>query len=243
MKIITVLSRKGGAGKTTVTLSLALAAQQAGLKAVVADIDPLHSAGEVLRGRPEGDALLIETSAAKLFILGRECEKRGVDLLVVDTPVGPEAEIVTAMKAADLCVAVARPSPLDIAAVQQSIALVRRMNAQALVVLNQCPPARNGEEHPVVQRAIEALRFGGVPAAEAKLRARSAYQHAFAQRCGVTELAPDSEAAADVVQLLAEITDLLLLPMAAEGARRPARQAIAEIANPVRQLQSRLQAK
>ena len=53
MKTISVLSRKGGAGKTTVSLSLALSAQQAGLKVVLADIDLLRSAAEVLRWRPE----------------------------------------------------------------------------------------------------------------------------------------------------------------------------------------------
>jgi len=239
MKTITVLSRKGGAGKTTVAVSLALAARQAGLKAVVADIDPLHSAGEVLRDRPEGDGLLIETAAAKLFILGEVSRKQGVDLLVIDTPVGPEANIVLAMNASDLCLAVARPSPLDIAAVMQSVALMRQIGAPGLVVLNQCPPLRSGEEHPVVQRAIEALRFGGVPTTESRLRSRTAYQQAFAQHCGVTEWDPEGEAAADVIRLLAEIAELLLLPPADDGLVLDVPD-VADLASPVRQLQSRL---
>jgi chromosome partitioning protein len=240
MKTITVLSRKGGAGKTTVALSLALAAQQAGLRAVVADIDPLHSAGEVLRGRPEAD-LLVETAAAKLFVLGDACEKRGVDLLVIDTPVAPEADVVLAVNAADLCLAVARPSPLDIAAVQQSIALVRRIGAPAVVVLNQCPPLRQGEEPPVVRRAVEALKFGGLPVAQAKLRGRSAYQHAFAHHCGVTEWDPRGEAAADVLRLLAEVADLLMLAPAAEPLDAAAPSG-GDFASPVRRLQARLKA-
>lgn len=242
MKTITVLSRKGGAGKTTVALSLALAARQAGLKALVVDIDPLHSAGEVLRGRPEGESLLVETAASKLFILGDVCAKRGVDLLVIDTPVTPEADIVLAVNAADLCVAVARPSPLDVAAVQESVALVRRMNARGIVVLNQCPPLRKGEEHAIVQRAAEALKFGGMPAAQSKLRARTAYQHAFAHHCGVTEWDPQSEAAADVLRLLAEITEMLLLPSAGAPFARPSKAALAAF-NPVRRLQSRLRSR
>lgn len=238
MKTITVISRKGGAGKTTVALSLALAARQAGLKALVADIDPLHSAGEVLRGRPEADSLLVETAAAKLFILNDVCTKRGVDLLVIDTPVQPEADIVLAVNAADLCLAVTRPNTLDIAAVQQSVSLVRRMNARGLVVLNQCPPLRNGEEQAGVQRATEALKFGGVPTAHAKLRARTAYQHAFAHHCGVTEWDPSGEAAADVLKLLAEITDQLLMPAVDNGMARMKRPALAALAGPVRWLRS-----
>jgi chromosome partitioning protein len=237
MKTITVLSRKGGAGKTTVAVSLALAARQAGLKAIVADIDPLHSAGEVLRDRPEG--LLVETAAAKLFILGDASRKQGVDLLIIDTPVGPEADIVLAMNGSDLCLAVARPSPLDIAAVMQSVALMRRIGAPGMVVLNQCPPLRNGVEHPAVQRALEALRFGGVPTMESRLRARTAYQQAFAQHCGVTEWDPQSKAAGDVLRLLAEIADLLMLPAAEDGLVLDVPE-VADLASPVRQLQSRL---
>lgn len=242
MKTITVLSRKGGAGKTTVALSLALAARQAGLKALVADIDPLHSAAEVLRGRPESEGLLVETAASKLFILGDVCAKRGVDLLVIDTPVTPEADIVLAVNAADLSIAVARPSPLDIAAVQESVALVRRMNARGVVVLNQCPPQRQGQEHVMVQRATEALKFGGVPTAQAKLRARLAYQHAFAHHCGVTEWDPQGEAAADVLRLLAEITGLLLLPTVGKAAEPQAKGGLSAF-NPVRKLHARLQSR
>jgi chromosome partitioning protein len=241
MRTITVLSRKGGAGKTTVAVSLALAARQAGLKAIVADIDPLHSAAEVLRDRQEAERLLVETAAAKLFILGEVSRKQGVDLLIIDTPVAPEADIVLAMNASDLCLAIARPSPLDIAAVMQSVAVMRRIGAPGMVVLNQCPPARNGEEHPVVQRALEALRFGGVPTMDTRLRARTAYQQAFAQHCGVTEWDPQGEAAGDVLGLLAEIADLLLLPEAEDGFVLDMPE-VADLASPVRQLQARLKA-
>jgi len=59
VKTITVNSRKGGAGKTTVSVSLAMAARQAGLKVVLADMDPLRSSTEILRSRAEADSMLI----------------------------------------------------------------------------------------------------------------------------------------------------------------------------------------
>jgi chromosome partitioning protein len=140
MKTIAVLSRKGGAGKTTVSLSLAMAARQAGLKVLIADVDPLHSAGEVLNGRPEAQSLLIETTAAKLFVLHDVCRANRYDLLIVDTPPAPEGDVILAINAVDFCLAVARPSALDLAAVQQTLTLVRRMGSSGMVLLNQCPP-------------------------------------------------------------------------------------------------------
>lgn len=211
MKTLTVLSRKGGAGKTTVSLSLAMAARQAGLKVVVADIDPLHSAGEVLRLRPEAHTLLIETTAAKLFIAQEVCAKNRYDLLIVDTPPAPQGDVVLAINAADLCIAVARPTALDLAAVRQSLTLLRRMRAPGLVVLNQCPPARSGVESGFVQHAVQALQLAGLPLASSLLRSRAAYQHAFAHQQAVTEWDPQSDAAKDVLMLLAEVSELLTL--------------------------------
>jgi len=209
MKTIAVLSRKGGAGKTTVSLSLALAAQQAGLKVVVADVDPLHSAAEVLRERAEAESLLVEATAQKLFVLRDACRRRGCDLLIVDTPTAPETDVILAVNVADLCLAVARPTVLDVAAVRQTTALLGRMGCPGLVVLNQCPPLRGGAEPAMVEQAVEALRSGAAPPARARLRSRAAYQHAFASRRGVTEWDPDGEAAADVLRLMAEVSEHL----------------------------------
>jgi chromosome partitioning protein len=222
MKTIAVVSRKGGAGKTTVSVSLALAARQAGLKVVVADVDPLHSASEVLGRRAEATSLLFETTAAKLFIVQEVCAKNRCDLLIVDTPTAPEGDVILAINAADLCLAVARPTSLDLAAVKESVALIRRMRSNGLVVLNQCPPARNGVESAFVQRAREGLDAAGAPTAQALLRSRAAYQHAFAQQQGVTEWDVSSDAAVDVLKLLAEVSDLLLLPTAHDNLRRAA---------------------
>jgi chromosome partitioning protein len=209
MKALTVVSRKGGAGKTTVSVSLALAARQAGLKVVLADIDPLHSAAEVVRGRPEASSLLFESSASKLFILQDACRQNRCDLLIVDTPTAPEPEILRAINVSDFCLAVARPTALDIAAIRQSTDLIERSGCPGLVVLNQCPPMRHGEESAQVRQALERLRFSSLEVARSKLRSRAAYQHAFAQNQGVTERSPGSEAAEDVLRLLAEVSDEL----------------------------------
>lgn len=214
MKTISVLSRKGGAGKTTVSVSLALAAQQAGLRVVLADADPLHSAGEVLRERPGSESFLFETKPAKLFVLQEVCQRNRCDLLIIDTPTAPEADVLTAVNLSDMCLAVARPTRLDIAAIRQSIQLIERGGCAGLIVLNQCPPPRGGAEAQAVSESIERLHFARLPVAKSRLRSRMAYQHAFAQSSGVTEWDPTGEAAGDVLRLLAEVSDRLLLPHA-----------------------------
>jgi chromosome partitioning protein len=239
MQTVTVVSRKGGSGKTTVAMNLALAARRVGLKVVLADLDPLQSASELVRSRSDASSLVCESSTAKLFVLQDACRQKGCDLLVVDTPAAPDVEILSVLNVSDFCLAVARPTALDIAAIGQSTALMVRAGCRGLVVLNQCPAPRYGHESPFVRQALETLQFCRIPIARSKLRSRAVYQHAFAHRQGVTEWEPDSEAASDVLRLLAEICDRLKLQAAPAGERQ-LEQAV--LVSPVHDLLDRVSA-
>jgi chromosome partitioning protein len=176
-----------------------------GVKAVLADADPLRSACEVLKGREDAPSLLFETAATKLFTLTEACRRSGVELLIIDTPAAPEADVAEAVKVADLCLAVARPTYLDLAAAVLSVAVIQRLGRDGLIVLNQCPPARNGTEPPQVIKAFEALRFASLPVAATALRARQVYQTACAQGRGVSEIDPDCLAAREVRELFGHV--------------------------------------
>jgi chromosome partitioning protein len=210
MKTLSVLSRKGGSGKTTVSISLAIAAQQAGLKVVLADADPLRSVSVVLAERAEGSSFLVEVKPGKLKALKDACRRAGCDLLIIDTPTTPEPDVMKAVGISDFCLAVARPTALDIAAIEKTVELVARSRTPGMIVLNQCPPARSGAEPTLTRSAMDRLEFSKLPLAWTKLRTRAAYQHAFAQGRSVTEWNPSSDAASDVLRLLAEISDELM---------------------------------
>lgn len=205
MKTLVVVSRKGGAGKTTVAVNLLLAARTAGLKAVLADTDPLRGAGGVLRDRYGSTDVLFETSAPKIFALVQACSHAGVELLIIDTPAAPEADVVEAVKHADLCLAVARPTHLDLAAAASSVAVVQRLGRNGLIVFNQCGPTRNGVEPPGLVRAFAAMRHENLPVASIALRQRVAYQTALSKSRSVLEIEGSDAAACDVRALFCEI--------------------------------------
>ncbi|THD67296.1 P-loop NTPase [Phenylobacterium sp.] len=205
MKTLAVMSRKGGAGKTTVAVNLMLAARASGVKAVLADADPLRSACEVLRDRDEVAGLFFETSASKLFALTEACRRSGADLLIIDTPAAPEADVAEAVKVADLCLAVSRPSYLDLAAAVRSVAIIQRLGREGMIVLNQCATPRNGVEPPSVVKAFEALRFAGLPVTPVALRSRLIYQTAFAQMRSVLEIDQKGAASAEVRRLFEHV--------------------------------------
>ena len=235
MKTLAVMSRKGGAGKTTVAVNLTLAARAMGVKAVLADADPLRSASEILRDREEAAGLIFETSASKLFALTEASRRAGAELLIIDTPAAPEADVAEAVKVADLCLAVSRPTYLDLAAAVRSVAIIHRLGREGLVVLNQCAPSRNGVEPPAVVKALEALRFAGLPVTPIALRSRLIYQTAFAHARSVLEIDGNGPASSEVRELFAEVWRRLggevraPLRTANDDLRRPAGRAKASM--------------
>ncbi|MCF8504046.1 MAG: ParA family protein [Caulobacter sp.] len=218
MKTVVVTSRKGGVGKTTVAVNLALTAFAGGARVMLADIDPQRSATDALKARTRPGPAVIETTAGKLFQLHMAAGREGVDLLVIDTPSTPEAEVALAMNLADLCLLISRPNFLDVASVVRSSEAVRRLGRTGLVVLNQAPPSRKGVEPPSVLRAIEALRFGGLPLATVGLRSRAVYQAAIAHGVSAAEWDPTSTAAREMAGLWRDIQRRLGLGLAAERA-------------------------
>ncbi len=78
MRTIAVIARKGGSGKSTVALHLALAAHLRGRSVLVADTDAQRSASQVLKGRQGSGPAVAETSGAKLFALQLAAMRSGV---------------------------------------------------------------------------------------------------------------------------------------------------------------------
>lgn len=100
MKTITVLSDKGGVGKTFVAVVLAQLFQIAGQRVAVVDTDTQLNAVDLLRrmdGAPVFQSVEAFPSPARFPDLG-EYERRGFDLAIIDTP--PEITSSAVMKQA-----------------------------------------------------------------------------------------------------------------------------------------------
>jgi cellulose biosynthesis protein BcsQ len=89
MSVVAVLNQKGGVGKTTVALGLASAAQAAGDKVLVVDLDPQASATWTLGIETADDTL----SSSDVIV----ADARGVAAdAIVESSWGPEVEVLPA---------------------------------------------------------------------------------------------------------------------------------------------------
>ena len=201
MRTIAVIARKGGSGKTTVAVHMALAAHLRGKKTMLADADPQRSSSVVLKARRGPGPAVEETSGPRLFSVQVAAVRDGVEALVIDTAAGAEDELAHAIVLADLCLLVIRPTFLDFAAAIRTADVMRRLHKPGLIVLNQAPVSRAGEEPPLVRKAHEALRMMRLPVAPTILRARAAYQSALETGCSAEEIGPATPAADEVAKL------------------------------------------
>jgi len=201
MRTVAVIARKGGSGKTTVAINLAIAAHRRGLNTLLADSDPQRSLTDVLKGRRHTGPAVVETESPRLFALQVSSLRAGVDALVIDTPAGEEDELAHAIVLADLSVLVVRPSLLDFAALVRTLKVIRHLRKRAMVVLNQAPARRAGVEPPAVRKALEALRLLRLPVSPAILRSRAAYQSALERGRSAEEQSADAAAAKEINDL------------------------------------------
>jgi chromosome partitioning protein len=207
MRTIAVIARKGGSGKTTVAVHMAIAAHLRGKRVLLADADPQRSSSTVLRGRREAGPDYAETCGPQLCALQMAALRRDFDALVIDTAAGAEDELAHAIVLADVSLLVIRPTFLDFAAAIRTADVLRRLKKPGVIVLNQAPVQRNGAEPPLVKKAHEALRLMRLTVAPAILRSRAAYQQAMETGCSAEELGA-SPAAHEVAELWAFVERL-----------------------------------
>ena len=200
MKNIAVIARKGGSGKTTVAVNLAIAAFRRGYTVQVADTDPQGSTFEVLRARKIEGPTVVQTTGAELHA-NRNEPTLGLGLRVLDPPAGSEDAVGHAIALAQVSLLVVRPTFLDLAATLQTAMILRRLRRPGLILLNQAPVPRGGVEPPAVKRALDALRLMQLPVLPVMLRARAAYQTSLALGCSVEEMGGDGRAAEEVAAL------------------------------------------
>jgi chromosome partitioning protein len=201
MKTIALVNQKGGAGKSTLAASLAVAAAEAGEKVAALDLDPQGSLAAWGENRETANPVVDRVTPeqlGKLAAILSALEKQGFTIVVLDTAGADTTGGNLAMKSSDLCLVPARPSKLDLQATMTTVETVMRLGLRErfAFVLNQSPPGRNTR----ASEAAKGLEMFGVLASPSIMQ-RADHQDAVAAGQGVTEYAPTGRAAEEVRDL------------------------------------------
>jgi chromosome partitioning protein len=202
MFTVAVISQKGGAGKTTMAIHLATAAQAAGYVSLLVDTDPQATASRWSQWRqkrmPGAEPEVIDCASPPLLSkkIGSAAEL-GAEFVVIDTPPHADSMAAAACRAADLILIPCRPRAFDLDAIQMTADLVKTSGKPAYVIFTAGP-----QRAPILYReAADLVTSFGLKVAPAALSERAAYHHAAGEGKTAPEIEPEGRAAGEVAAL------------------------------------------
>lgn len=200
MKVLSVVSQKGGVGKTTLATALAVQAGNAGRRTVVFDLDPQASATFWKDTRKDDLVAISAIPAVRLSHMLAAAREAGCDLAIIDTPPFSKDIAYEAAQHADFVLLPTRPAVLDVMAMSKTVELVKHYKHPFAAVLTFCPP--QGREIDDTIKVIQAL---GAEVCPVRIGNRIAYSRAQQSGLAAQELDPDGKAAQEVKDLYAYV--------------------------------------
>src|SRR3546814_4044280 len=125
MPTIAIISQKGGAGKTTLALHLAAAAEDSGHTALVIDVDPQATASQWAAWRQDAPPVVIDSALPRLAAKIEQATGQGAAFIVLDTPPHHDNRANRAVAAADQAWIPCRPTAFALAALTTPHRLVK----------------------------------------------------------------------------------------------------------------------
>ncbi len=205
MKTIAILSQKGGSGKTTLALHLAVAAEEAGQLAAVIDLDPQASAAGWKDSRKHETPVVVPMPASRLPQALEAARNGGADLALIDSAPHAGDVALAAAEVADLILIPCRPGILDLRAIGPTARIAKLAGKPTFVVLNAMPNRAPN----VLADATAAVAIHGLEVAPVSLQQRAAYAHALTSGQTAQEYEPKGKAGQDVADLYAWLRKIL----------------------------------
>ena len=195
-----MLARKGGAGKSTAAINLAIAASNTGKIVALIDIDPQGSAAKWASLRTKPEPVIIAGTAKDLPKLIKAAIGAKADLVVIDTPPHNTADSTAAARLADFILIPCQPSYFDMNTVADSASIAKLTNNPYAAFINRFVP--NSPEAIHAEKTLAAL---SIPTLDTRIGNRIAFKAALPYGQGITEYQPSGKAAFEIKKLLAEI--------------------------------------
>jgi chromosome partitioning protein len=196
MLTVAVIAQKGGVGKTTLALHLAVEATRLGPVAII-DIDPQSSAAQWADSRMAKEPAVVACPPARLGIALQAARNRGTRFAFVDSAPAVESAALAAVRAADFCLIVTRPGILDLRSIGVNVEIAKLAGKPVAAVLNAAP-VQGGH----AAAAAQSIRdWYGVEVCPIVVHQRAVFGLALADSRCAQEVEPASKAAIEVAAL------------------------------------------
>jgi chromosome partitioning protein len=211
MKIFSMVAQKGGTGKTTLLLNIASAAQEAGRKVLIIDVDSQASTCKWAdrRGKAHPDKadypLVMDAQPERLAHAIEKARSMGFDFILIDTPAKSGDAGLAASRIADVVLIPCRPQLLDIETIRSTKDILRiAENPIAAVILNAVPPVGFKRR----DEAASAIAKYDIQVLEQAISVRAVFGDATALGLSVLEYEPEGAAAQEIRNLYNQVIHL-----------------------------------
>lgn len=207
MQTLAIIGQKGGSGKTTTALGLAVAGFLAGRDVAVIDLDPQATAARWSDRRGQDAPAVVSCQVSRLAQVLEAAERGGAELAIIDTPGKSTDAAIAAAKAANFVLLPIQPQLFDIETLDSvKDILTLAGNPPAAVLINRA--SVQGKRHAETQEAVIAKGFMVCPVV---IFSRAAYGDAGNVGQSAAEYEPKGKAAEELSKLY-DYIDIVLYP-------------------------------
>ena len=209
MPTIAFLSQKGGSGKTTTATCVARQLQLDGEDVILIDSDPQGSARDWRAATEQETVLVVGLDRPTLDKDIKALSNNGKKWVIIDGAPRNEAMTLSAIKAADLVLIPVQPSPYDVWATEDLVAIIKTRQEvtegkpKAAFFISRA--IRRTDMSRDVHAALAEL---SLPTLEAMTTQRQIYPKAAAVGLTPADIEYEGEAAKEIRAIIAEVKKL-----------------------------------
>jgi chromosome partitioning protein len=207
MRTWAFIAQKGGVGKSTLALHLAVLAEQQGEVVAILDIDAQTSALRWAKERGGNQPMVFAAAPEKLRDSVEAARTLAVGLVLIDAPSKLEAPAVAAIQCSDLVIVPTRGGLLNLDSLEATAELLRASDrlSNSVGVINAVEPTKIESTVGEARAALDRL---GMPICPFHVCQRAPLESSLNSGRGITESHPKSQGAEEIRQLWAYLDKL-----------------------------------
>ena len=200
MKTLAVVSHKGGTGKSTLSIHLAVQAQSEGRDTLLVDLDKKSSTvAEWASIRTDKQPLVVTAEVSDITELHQQAIDEGFDLLILDCPPYLNDETDQITKLADFTILPTSPRFAEFCTLPRD---KDKIHQPYSVVLNSCTPAPVNKTSFKTEQVFQILNDSGITVSPVHITRLEAFTEALNYGQGVTEYLSKGKASKQIKMLL-----------------------------------------